>query len=149
MSSLARTSDFFHYHQYNRIGDESLNIIGVFSASSKHEYAIRMYYSEEQRLWLAEYGPAFEQAVLGHIVLPFFEGLCQEFFCAWPKDESEMLMEEERIADEEQRKIEIFTLYIMGLKQLWLYHQRAPDGWDYRMVIQQLDNLEDIITHEF
>ncbi len=81
------------------------NIIGVFSASSKHEYAIRMYYSEEQRLWLAEYGPAFEQAVLGHTVLPFFEGLCQEFFRAWPEDEPEMLMEEERIADEEQRKI--------------------------------------------
>ncbi len=63
------------------------NIIGIFSASSKHEYAIRMYYSEEQRLWLAEYGPAFEQAVLGHTVLPFFEGLCQEFFRAWPEDE--------------------------------------------------------------
>ncbi len=44
---------------------------------------------------------------------------------------------------------EIFTLYIMGLKQLWLYHQRAPYGWDYRKVIQQLDDLEDIITHEF
>ncbi|SJL00979.1 uncharacterized protein ARMOST_04293 [Armillaria ostoyae] len=149
MSSLACSSDFFYYHQYNRIGDDSLNIIGVFLASSKHEYAIQMYYSEEQRLWLAEYGPAFEQAVLGHTVLPFYEGLCKEFFSAWPEDEAEMLMEEEQIADEEQRKIEIFMLYIMGLKQLWLYHQCALYGWDYRMVNQQLDDLEDIITREF
>ncbi|KAK0186372.1 hypothetical protein F5146DRAFT_1004507 [Armillaria mellea] len=86
----------------NRIGDGSLNIIGIFSASSKHEYAIQMYYSEEQRLWLAEYGSAFKQAVLGHTLLPFFEGLCWEFFHMWLEDEPKMLMEEEWIADEEQ-----------------------------------------------
>ncbi|KAK0435654.1 hypothetical protein EV421DRAFT_1740114 [Armillaria borealis] len=105
--------DLFHYHRYNNIGDGSLSIIGVFSASSHHEYAIRLYYSKEQHLWLAECGPDFEQAVLTDVVLPFFEELYELYFAAWPEDQS---------ADKEQRKIEIFSLYIMGLKQMWLYH---------------------------
>ncbi|SJL06440.1 uncharacterized protein ARMOST_09777 [Armillaria ostoyae] len=105
--------DLFHYHRYNNIGDGSLSIIGVFSASSHHEYAIRLYYSEEQHLWLAECGPDFEQAVLTDAVLPFFEELYELYFAAWPEDQS---------ADKEQQKIEIFSLYIMGLKQMWLYH---------------------------
>ncbi len=29
-------------------------------------------YTLEQRMWLAEFGPAFEEAVLEHEVLPFF-----------------------------------------------------------------------------
>ncbi|KAK0436075.1 uncharacterized protein EV420DRAFT_1487667 [Desarmillaria tabescens] len=132
--------DLFRYHRYNSIGDGSLSIIGVFSASLNHEYAIRLYYSEEQRLWLAECGPAFEQAVLADTVLAFFEELYGLYFTAWPEDQS---------PDKEQRKIEIFSLYIMGLKQMWLYHRRSPRRWDYASVIETLDDLEDIVTREF
>ncbi|SJL05722.1 uncharacterized protein ARMOST_09058 [Armillaria ostoyae] len=79
--------DLFHYHQYNRIGDGSRTIIGVFTGPVKHDYTVRLWYSLEQRLWLAEFGPAFEEAVLEHRVLPFFEKLYDSWFSSWPEDE--------------------------------------------------------------
>ncbi|SJL09553.1 uncharacterized protein ARMOST_12933 [Armillaria ostoyae] len=111
--SFTYDPDLFHYHRYNNIGDGSLSIIGVFSALLDHEYTIQLYYFEEQRLWLADCGPEFEQTILTDAVLPFFEELYEMYFAAWPEDQS---------AEKEQRRIEIFLLYIMGLRQMWLYH---------------------------
>ncbi|SJL15791.1 uncharacterized protein ARMOST_19296 [Armillaria ostoyae] len=141
--------DLFHYHQYNRIGDGSRTIIGVFTGPVKHDYAVRLWYSLEQRLWLAEFGPAFEEAVLEHRVLPFFEKLYDSWFSSWPEDEFAMYVDEECLADIEQRKIEIFTLYIMGLKHRWYFLKQAPDGLEDGKVLEILDNLEDIIRCEF
>ncbi|SJL17743.1 uncharacterized protein ARMOST_21304 [Armillaria ostoyae] len=138
--SFTYDPDLFHYHRYNNIGDGSLSIIGVFSASLDHEYAIRLYYSEEQRLWLADCGLEFEQAVLTDAVLPFFEELYEMYFAAWPEDQS---------AEKEQRRIEIFSLYIMGLRQMWLYHGRGPRRWDRATILETLDDLEDIVTRKF
>ncbi len=55
-------------------------------------------------MWLAEFGPAFEEAVLEHEVLPFFEKLYDAWFSSWP-EEFAMYIDEECLADVEQRKI--------------------------------------------
>ncbi|KAK0458059.1 uncharacterized protein EV420DRAFT_1480220 [Desarmillaria tabescens] len=155
--------DLFHYHRYNRIGDGSLSIIGVFAASSEYEYAIRLYYSPEQRQWLAEFGLDFERAVYADTVLRFLDRLYEEYFFLWPEDVSGLFIG--RNPDKEQRKIvchpfyldsfakpnlqEIFTLFIMGLKQLWLYSHRGPHSWSRSAIINVLDDLENMVTREF
>ncbi|KAK0491684.1 hypothetical protein IW261DRAFT_1622299 [Armillaria novae-zelandiae] len=124
-------------------------IIGIFLALSQHEYAIRLYYSLEQRNWLAGHGPAFERAVCQDRVLAFFDKLYLEYFRAWPEVVSGEFMEESESLDKEQRKIEIFTLVIMGLKQLWFHSQRGLYCWDNRTILATIDGLEDIVTKQF
>ncbi|KAK0436510.1 hypothetical protein EV421DRAFT_1907850 [Armillaria borealis] len=140
--------DLFHYHRYNRIGDGSLSIIGVFAASSEYEYAIRLYYSLEQRLWLAEFGPAFERAIYADTVLRFLDRIYEEYFSLWPENVSGGFTGGND-PDKEQRKIEIFMLFIMGLKQLWLYNHHGPHRWNCSAIIDVLDDLESMATREF
>ncbi|KAK0457086.1 uncharacterized protein EV420DRAFT_1644240 [Desarmillaria tabescens] len=52
-------------------------------------------------------------------------------------------------ADQEQRKIEIFTLYIMGLKNRWVENGPLPENWTLAGVFAKLDELEDMITQRF
>ncbi len=55
-------------------------------------------------MWLAEFGPAFKEAVLEHKVLPFFKKLYNAWFSSWP-EEFAMYINEECQADIEQCKI--------------------------------------------
>ncbi len=123
-----------------------------------------MYYSLEQRLWLAEFGPAFERAVYADTVLRFLGGIYEEYFSLWPEDVSGGFTGGNE-PDKEQRKIvrhpfcfdsfaepnvqEIFTLFIMGLKQLWLYNHYGPHRWSRSAIIDVLDDLESMATREF
>ncbi|KAK0488339.1 hypothetical protein EDD18DRAFT_1359600 [Armillaria luteobubalina] len=124
-------------------------IIGVFWAVSQHEYAIQLYYSLEQHDWLARHGPTFQRVVYQDRVLVFFENLYLEYFVAWPEVVSGESMEEIESPDKEQWKIEIFTLFIMGLKQLWYHGEQCPCNWDKRTILVALDGLEDIVTKQF
>lgn len=40
-------------------------------------------------------------------------------------------------------------LYIMGLKHRWFFLKQAPDGLVDGKVVEILDDLEDVIRHEF
>ncbi|KAK0434725.1 hypothetical protein EV421DRAFT_1909199 [Armillaria borealis] len=139
------------FHPYTDLYNLDVAIIGVLPFPRLYEYAIRLDYSPEQRLWLADQTSRFEDAVLNNKVLLFFEQLWEEWFCQWPVHTNAVLTEREhqlQRADMEQRKIEIFTLYIMGLRNKWVDNV-PPQEWSLARVFAKLDELEEIITEHF
>ncbi|KAK0437739.1 uncharacterized protein EV420DRAFT_1769871 [Desarmillaria tabescens] len=75
-----------------------------------------------------------------------------EWFIEWPieRGATQTAKEYKQMrADQEQRKIEIFTLYIMGLKNRWVENGPPPENWTLAGVFTKLDELEDMITRQF
>ncbi|SJL12497.1 uncharacterized protein ARMOST_15924 [Armillaria ostoyae] len=71
------------------------------------------------------------------------------FVATGPSHATQTAKEYKRMrADKEQRKIEIFTLYIMGLKNRWV-NGPPPENWTLSRVFAKLDELEDMITQRF
>ncbi|SJL07094.1 uncharacterized protein ARMOST_10437 [Armillaria ostoyae] len=127
-------------HPYLDVGTIEDVIIGVLPIPGLYRYAIRLDYSSEQFSWLADRGPLFESAVLTNCTLTFFKCLYLLWFEKWPTFDE---------AEREQRKIEIFTLYIMGLKDRWIDHGPKPLQWTLVQVFKRLDWLEEIVTAEY
>ncbi|PBK94131.1 hypothetical protein ARMGADRAFT_1079614 [Armillaria gallica] len=129
-------------------------IIRVLPIPGLYEYAIRLDYSPEQRLWLAKCGPKFERAVCRNRVIPFFRQVWRDWFIEWPgaiqstPTQTEKEFKQMR-ADEEHRKIEIFTLYIMGLKNRWIENGPPPQNWTQVRVFAKLHELEEMIMWQF
>ncbi|KAK0462682.1 hypothetical protein IW261DRAFT_1576337 [Armillaria novae-zelandiae] len=140
------------YHPYTDISTLEVAIIGVLRVPGLYSYAIRLDYTQEQRLWLARQDLQFEGAVLDRRVHLFFECLYKQWFCTWASDDVTMHTESDpdhKRADREQRKIEIFTLYIMSLHHRWIELSSPPEGWMTCMVYAKLDELEDMITEKY
>ncbi|KAK0436814.1 uncharacterized protein EV420DRAFT_1770241 [Desarmillaria tabescens] len=139
------------YHPYTDIFTLEVAIIGVLRIPGLYSYAIRLDYTQEQRLWLAGQGLQFEGAVLNHRVHLFFERLYEQWFCTWAPDDTVHTENnpDRKRADKEQRKIEIFTLYIMCLHRRWIEVGLPPEGWTTGMVYAKLDELEDMITEKY
>ncbi|PBL04066.1 hypothetical protein ARMGADRAFT_1022571 [Armillaria gallica] len=140
------------YHPYNDVHTLDVAIIGVLHIPSIYEYAIRLDYSSDQRLWLTNRGPGFERAVRHNQVRHFFRRVWHDWFIEWLITASHTRMTAKEYkhlrADEEHRKIEIFTLYIMGLKNRWV-NGPPPENWTLSRVFAKLDELEDMITQRF
>ncbi|KAK0443018.1 uncharacterized protein EV420DRAFT_1726654 [Desarmillaria tabescens] len=134
------SGDLHGCHPYLDVGSIEDLIIGVLPIPGLYHYAVRLDYSGEQLLWLADQGPLFESAVLADCTLTFFKCLYLLWFHKWPTVDE---------AEREQRKIEIFTLYIMGLKYRWIDHGLKPRQWTIEQVFEKLDRLEEIITAEY
>ncbi|KAK0463309.1 hypothetical protein IW261DRAFT_1576028 [Armillaria novae-zelandiae] len=127
-------------HPYMDVGTIEEAIIGVLHIPRLYRYAIRLDYSAEQLLWLADRGPLFESVVLADCSVTFFQCLYLQWFNKWqPIDQVER----------EQRKIEIFTLFIMGLKYRWIDYGPKPPQWTTEQVFERLDRLEEIVTAEY
>ncbi|KAK0472042.1 hypothetical protein IW261DRAFT_1571287 [Armillaria novae-zelandiae] len=117
-----------------------LTLLGVLPVMGRHDYACQHDYTAEQREYMSQQGILFERAVQDNHVLIFFARLFEDWFDQWPitDDRSDAAME--------QLKVEISTLYIMGLKNQWVVHGLRPDRWTEEYVIDKLDYLEDMVV---
>ncbi|KAK0478678.1 hypothetical protein EDD18DRAFT_1358090 [Armillaria luteobubalina] len=127
-------------HPYLDVGTIEETIIGVLRIPRLYCYAIRLDYSAKQLLWLADQGPLFESFVLADCSLTFFQCLYSQWFNKWQPINK---------AEREQQKIEIFTLFIMGLKYRWIDHGPKPSQWTTEQVFERLDHLEEIVMAEY
>ncbi|KAK0238997.1 hypothetical protein EDD85DRAFT_951209 [Armillaria nabsnona] len=128
------------YHPYRDIGTLDCAIIGVLPIPGLYQYAVRLSYSDQQRTWLEEQGLFMELAVIVDRANLFFAGLYTQWFGKWPSKNR---------ADEEQRRIEIFTLCIMALKDRWIENGDLPDGWTQQIAFEKLDYLEGMVTQQY
>ncbi|KAK0482466.1 hypothetical protein IW261DRAFT_1418029 [Armillaria novae-zelandiae] len=108
-------------------------LLGMLPVMGRHDYACQHDYTAEQRI-------LFERAVQDNHVLIFFVRLFEDWFDQWP------ITDDRSDAAVEQLKVEISTLYIMGLKNQWVVHGLRPDGWTEEYVITKLDYLEDMVV---
>ncbi|KAK0477068.1 hypothetical protein IW261DRAFT_1421273 [Armillaria novae-zelandiae] len=115
-------------------------LLGVLPVMGRHNYACQHNYTTEQHEWMSQQGILFERAVQDNHVLIFFTRLFEDWFDQWPitDDRSDTAVE--------QLKVEISTLYIMGLKNQWVVHGLCPERWTEEYVIDKLDYLEDIVV---
>ncbi|KAK0227922.1 hypothetical protein IW262DRAFT_1455106 [Armillaria fumosa] len=117
-----------------------LTLHGVLPMMGMHEYAVQHDYTAEQREWMAHQGPLFERAVQDNCVLIFLVRLFDDWFDQWP------ITDDRSDAAVVQLKVELSTLYIMGLKNQWVVHGMRPEGWTEELVITKLDYLEDMVV---
>ncbi|KAK0471629.1 hypothetical protein IW261DRAFT_1571919 [Armillaria novae-zelandiae] len=117
-----------------------LTLLGVLPVMGRHDYACQHDYTAEQRKYMSQQGILFERAVQDNHVLIFFARLFEDWFDQWP------ITDDRSDAAVEQLKVEISTLYIMGLKNQWVVHGLRPDGWTEEYVIDKLDYLEDMVV---
>ncbi|KAK0492449.1 hypothetical protein EDD18DRAFT_1357703 [Armillaria luteobubalina] len=117
-----------------------LILLSVLPIMGMHEYTVQHDYTAEQREWMAHQGALFEGAVQDNRVLIFLARLFDDWFDQWPitDDRSDAAMA--------QLKVELLTLYIMGLKNQWLVHGMHPEGWSEELVLAKLDYLEDMVV---
>ncbi|KAK0475524.1 hypothetical protein IW261DRAFT_1422346 [Armillaria novae-zelandiae] len=115
-------------------------LLGVLPVMGRHDYACQHDYTAEQREWMSQQGILFERAVQDNHVLIFFARVFEDWFDQWP------ITDDRSDAAVEQLKVEILTLYIMGLKNQWVVHGLRPDGWTEEYVIDKLDYLEDMVV---
>ncbi|KAK0437284.1 uncharacterized protein EV420DRAFT_1487185 [Desarmillaria tabescens] len=136
-SAITRYLRLFHL-TWTRPLLDMLPVIGPY------HYAVQYDYSPEQQVWLADQGPTFEKAIQSNRILLYLERVYSRWFNRWPT-ESEAINPTRANLDKKQRKIELFSLYIMGLKHRWLDAGTPPDGWTNAMVYTKLEHLEDMI----
>ncbi|KAK0478687.1 hypothetical protein EDD18DRAFT_1364522 [Armillaria luteobubalina] len=117
-----------------------LTLLGVLPIMGMHEYAVQHDYTAEQREWMAHQGALFEGAVQDNRVLIFLARLFDDWFDRWP------VTDDRSDAAVAQLKVELSTLYIMGLKNQWLVHGMRPEGWSEELVLAKLDYLEDMVV---
>ncbi|KAK0217204.1 hypothetical protein IW262DRAFT_1299158 [Armillaria fumosa] len=117
-----------------------LTLHGVLPMMGMHEYTVQHDYTAEQREWMAHQGPLFERAVQDNRVLIFLARLFDDWFDRWP------ITDDRSDAAVAQLKVELSTLYIMGLKNQWVVHGMRPEGWTEELVIAKLDYLEDMVV---
>ncbi|KAK0474821.1 hypothetical protein IW261DRAFT_1422670 [Armillaria novae-zelandiae] len=115
-------------------------LLGVLPVMGRHDYACQHDYTAEQREYMSQQGILFERAVQDNHVLIFFTRLFEDWFDQWS------ITDDRSDAAVEQLKVEISTLYIMGLKNQWVVHGLHPDGWTEEYVIDKLDYLEDMVV---
>ncbi|KAK0433924.1 uncharacterized protein EV420DRAFT_1654260 [Desarmillaria tabescens] len=119
-------------------------LLDVLPVIGLYRYAVQYDYSPEQEVWLADQGPSFERAIQNNRVLLCLERIYSRWFDRWPS-KSEGIDPTHINLNEKQRKIEIFALYIMGLKHRWLDVGTPPDRWTNVMVYMKLDHLEEML----
>ncbi|PBK64386.1 hypothetical protein ARMSODRAFT_1023250 [Armillaria solidipes] len=124
-------------------------VVGVYHVPRVYNYAIRLEYAEEQIRWLDKLGPEFEAAVVKHRVLDFTRALYERWFKQWAERSPEGIACVEGSSKVYQRKIEIFTSFIMGLHDRWIRQGLLLPDWSPSDAFDALDDLEDMITHEF
>ncbi|KAK0421500.1 hypothetical protein EV421DRAFT_1985970 [Armillaria borealis] len=109
-------------------------LLGVLPVIGPYHYAVQYDYNEEQKLWLADGGPNFEKFVQSNRVLLYLERVYSRWFDRWGTDPAGSDPTRNNL-DEKQRKIELFSLYIMGLKHRWIDAGTPPSGWTNTKVV--------------